>query len=115
MGVGHPAVVAVEEGEQVLRQITLVDGAERAHNAEVDRAVLAAWRDEDVARMHVGVEEAVAKRLSEKYLDSVVREFFAVDAGRVNLIDAANRNAVDPLHHHHIAPGVLPINFRHMD
>jgi len=38
----HALVVALEEGEEVLRQVVLVDVGERAHDAEIDRDVLAA-------------------------------------------------------------------------
>jgi len=40
------AVVAVEEGEEVLREVALVHLRERAHDAEVERHVLALVGDE---------------------------------------------------------------------
>ena len=45
--------------------------------------------DEDVARMHVGVEEAVAEHLREEDLDAGARQALDVDAG----LDAACRPA----------------------
>ena len=84
-------VVAAEEREEVLREIALVALRQRAHDAEVDRDVLAVVgavdRDEDVARVHVGVEIAVAEHLREEHLDAGAREPLQVDAG----LDAAGR------------------------
>ena len=79
---GHPAglhvqlrdapVVAVEHREEILRQIVLVARIERADDAEVDRRVARLLRivdqHEDVAGMHVGVEEVVAEHLREEDL-----------------------------------------------
>ena len=73
-------VVAVEEGEEVLRQVVLVDLGERAHDAEVERDVAAVVGDQDVARVHVGVEEAVAEHLGEEDLHAGARERRNVDA-----------------------------------
>ena len=74
------AVVAAEEGEEVLREVVLVDLGERAHDAEVERDVASVVGDEDVARVHVGVEEAVAEHLREEDLDAGARERRDVDA-----------------------------------
>src|SRR5690606_21583219 len=69
MELGDPLVVASEEGEEVLGKVVLVELRERADDAEVQRdvavEVLAVDADQDVARMHVGVEEAVAEHLGE--------------------------------------------------
>ena len=70
-------VVALEKGEEVLRQIVFVAVGERADNAEIERNIFAVvyfvGGDEDIARMHVGVEKAVAKNLSEKDFDTRAR------------------------------------------
>ena len=80
----HAVVVAAEEREEVLREIALVALRQRAHDAEVERDVLAVvgavGRDEDVARVHVGVEEAVAEHLREEDLDAGARQPLQVDA-----------------------------------
>ena len=82
------AVVAPKERQEILREIALVLLGQRAHDAEVQRDVLAAVRrvdgDENVARVHVGVKEAVAKHLGEKDLDAGARQPLDVDA----LLDA---------------------------
>lgn len=41
MQLGHTLIIAMEEGEEVLRQITLVGLAEGTDNAEIHRHVLA--------------------------------------------------------------------------
>jgi hypothetical protein len=56
--------------------------AERAHDAEIHGPVLAVLRNEDIARVHVGMEKAVAERLREEDLHAVVRQQANVDAAR---------------------------------
>src|SRR6266705_210836 len=70
----HAPVVALEKSEEILREVLLVDLGERAHDAEVERDVAAFGRDQDVSRVHVGVEEAVAEHLGEENLDSGASE-----------------------------------------
>ncbi len=69
---GDALVVAAEEGEEVLRQVILVGVGQRADDAEIERDVAAEspGGDEDVARVHVGVEEAVAEHLGEEDFDA---------------------------------------------
>ena len=85
----HALVIALEEGEKILRQVVLVDVGERAHDAEIDGDVLAArvgvGGDEDIARMHVGVEKAVAEHLGEEDLHPGAGEARDVHAGRAQL------------------------------
>jgi len=64
----HAPVVAAEEGEEVLRQVVLVDCGEPAHDPEVERDVAPLRVHQDIARVHVGVEEAVAEHLGEEDL-----------------------------------------------
>ena len=59
--------------------------------------------DEDVARVHVGVEEAVAEHLREEDLDAGARQPLDVDAGLAQAVDLADRDAVHALHDHHVA------------
>jgi hypothetical protein len=74
-----------EEGDEVLRQVFLVVLGQRADDAEVQRDVAAeglrVQADLDVARVHVGVEEAVAEDLGEEDRDAVARQLGDVDAG----------------------------------
>jgi hypothetical protein len=52
----------LEEREQVLGEVALIFLGERADDAEVDGDVAPGRLDEDVAGVHVGVEEVVAER-----------------------------------------------------
>ncbi len=114
---GHPLVVAAEEGEEVLRQVVLVVVRQRADDAEVQRdpaaEVLAAVADVDVAGVHVGVEEAVAQRLREEDLDGARRQLLDVDAGLAQPRHLAHRDAVHALHHDDVAAAVVPVHLGH--
>ena len=72
------AVVAVEEREEVLGEVVLVARLERADDAEIDGRVARVLRvvdlHEDVAGVHVGVEEIVPEHLREEDLDAVLGE-----------------------------------------
>jgi hypothetical protein len=102
---GHALVVAPEEGHEVLRQVVLVVVGQRADDAEVQRDVAAEGgrveADLDVARVHVGVEEAVAEDLGEEDRHAVARQLLEVDAGLAQAVDLADGHAVHALHHDH--------------
>ena len=114
---GHPAVVALEEGEEVLRQVFLVARIERADDAEVQRDVALEGRrrqrHHDVARVHVGVEEAVAEHLGEEDGHAVARQPGDVDAGLAQPLDLADRHAEHALHHQHLGRAEVPDHLRH--
>jgi hypothetical protein len=93
-------VVAAEEGEEVLRQVVLVDVGERADDAEIERDVAALRGDQDVARMHVGMEEAVAEDLGEEDLDAHPRESFFRSTPSARSASICDRQAVHALHDH---------------
>ncbi len=114
---GHPAVVAPEEGEEVLRQVVLVELGQRADDAEVERDVAvevgAFTTDQDVARMHVGMKEAMAEHLREEDLDAFARQLLQVDAGLAHLVHASDRNAVHALHRQHVHGAGTPVHLGH--
>src|SRR5262249_21533748 len=93
MGLRYPPVIAPEASEEVLRQIVLVDLGKRAHDAEVECDIAALLVDQDVARMHVGVEKTVAKHLLEKNLHAVAGEPRDIDALRPQRIDLTDLRA----------------------
>ena len=78
-------VVAIEHRQEILGQVVLIAGIERADDAEVDRGVARPARivdqHEDVARVHVGVEEIVAEHLGEEDAHAVLGELADVGAG----------------------------------
>ena len=114
---GHALVVAPEEGEEVLRQVVLVELGQRADDAEVERDVAAEGcrldADLDVARVHVGVEEAVAEHLREEDRHAVARQLLDVDAGLAQALDLADRHAVHALHHDHVVLAQVPDHLGH--
>ena len=115
VGLGDAAIVAAEEREEVLREVVLVEIAQRADDAEVERDVAAVRTDQDVARVHVGVEEAVAEHLREEDLDAGARDVLDARALGADRVDLADGNAVHALHHHHLGGAPVPVHLRHRE
>src|SRR5690606_3892675 len=69
----------------------------------------------NVARMHVGVEEAVSEDLGEKDLHATLGQFFHVCALGLERLHIGNGGAVDALHDQHFGAGVVPVDFRNID
>ncbi|MNV06328.1 hypothetical protein D3C71_967010 [compost metagenome] len=118
MQLRHATVIALEEGEQVARQVILVFRGQAADDAAVDRNVLRAPRihgaDEDVAGVHVGVEEAVAEHLGEENLHATLGEHFHVGALVGQGCQIGDLDTVDALHHQYFRPAPVPIDLRHV-
>ncbi len=118
MQLGDAVVVAVEEREEVLGEVALVLRAQRADDAEVDGGVFRVLRvvdqHEDIARVHVGMEEVVAKHLREKNLHAVFRELLDVGPGGAQRLHVADRRAEDALLHQHLGPAVVPVDLGHV-
>jgi len=51
----------------------------------------------------------------KKNLDAVLGQLRNVRAARPQLLDAADDDAVDALHHHDVLPAVIPVNLRHVE
>ena len=113
------AVVALEEGDQVARQVVLVLVGEAADDAAVDGDVLRApgraGADEDVAGVHVGMEEAVAKHLGEENFHATFGQQFHVGALVGQGRQVSHRDAVDALHHQHLMAAQVPVHLRHVE
>ena len=116
---GDLAVAALEDREQVAREVVLVEIAEAAHDRAVDADVARARRigdlHEDVPGVHVGVEEAVAEHLREEDLHAALGELLEVDARGIQRRDIGYRDAVDALHHEHVASRVVPVHLGHVE
>ena len=114
-----PAVVALEEGEEIPGEIELVARVERADDAEIDGRVARIRRvadvHEDVAGMHVGVEEVVAEHLGEEDLSRRSRRAcgMSVPSSRSRATSEI-WHAVNALHHHDVAPAEVPVHLRHV-
>src|SRR6188474_1205437 len=106
------AVVALEEGEEIAGEVKLVTRVERADDTEVDGGVARVLRvadvDEDVAGMHVGVEEIVPEHLREEDLDAVLGELRDVRAQLAQARDFRDLDAADALHDHDVLPAQVP-------
>ena len=69
--------------------------------------------DEDVARVHVGVEERVVEHLREEQRHAVARQLLDVEARFLQALDLADRNAVHALHHQHVVGAVVEVHLGH--
>ena len=68
MHFGHALVIARNEAAQSLGQEPPHARVQPPHDAEIDRAQSPLGIDEQVSRVHVGVEETVAQRLCQERL-----------------------------------------------
>ena len=107
-------IVAPEEGEKILCEVVLVGLRKRAHDAEIERDVLAVIRriggHEDVARMHIGVKETVAEHLCEEDLHAGAGEPRNIDVLLSESIHLADRRACHPLHDHDLGARPIPVH-----
>ena len=107
-------VVAVEKREEIFGEVALVFGTQRADDAEIDGRVLGPFgivvQDENIAGVHVGVEEVVPEYLREKDLDAVFGEHLDVGAIRAQRIHVADRRAEDAFLHQHFGAAVIPVD-----
>ena len=115
MHLGHAAVVAGDEAEQDLRQEAPLLQAEPAHDAAIDGDEPALAVDEQVPRMHVGMEEAVADRMLQEGLDDIAGETGKIVAGRSQALDIGEAHALDPFVDQHLARRELPVRLRHAE
>ena len=115
---GNLTVIAVEESNEVFCEITLIVFVQRADDTAVDTDILRVMRmivaNENITRMHIRMEKAVAKHLGKEDLHPTLRKQLHVGALGFQRSDVGNRNTVDPLHHHHAFATVIGIDFRHV-
>ena len=112
------AVVAIEHRQEILGEVVLVARIERADDAEIHRGVLRLRRivdeHEDVARVHVGVEEVVPEHLREEDLHAVLRQLADVGAGFAQARHVGDLHAADALHDHDAGPAEIPVHRGHI-
>ncbi len=110
------AIVAVEEGHEIFRQIMLIARLQGADDAEIHGGIARISRiidlHEDIAGVHVGMKEIMAEHLREKDLDAVLGQLGDVRAARPQLLDTADDDAVNALHDHDVLAAVVPVNLR---
>ena len=71
--------------------------------------------DEQIARMHVGVEEAVAQRMAQEGLDHRARQVLEIEALGLERGAVVQRRAVDPFQRQHVLGGAVPVDRRHAE
>ena len=77
------------------------------------RLAVGAALHQDVARVRIGVEEAVAEDLLAVGLGQQLRHLVGVESGCAQARHVRDLDAVDELHHEHAARGQLPVDARH--
>ena len=112
MELGHLAVVAGDEAVDDVGEEAPLLARDPAHDAEIDGDDVAGLGiGEEIARMHVGMEVAVADRVPEEVLQEVPRQLLAVEAGRIERGVLADRDAVHPVRRQHGFGGLVPDDF----
>jgi hypothetical protein len=106
-------IVAGDEAEQDFGEETPFLRPEPSHDAEVDRDQFAVGVNEQIAGMHVGVEESVAQRVAQEALDHVAAERRQIEALGFERGAVVERRAVDPFQRQHLARGAVPVHRRH--
>ena len=102
--------VLVDGVDQQPREAAHVGGRERAGDAEVDDPQPAVLHHEQVGRMRVGVEGAVAEHHLQPYLRHQVRQPAALGRIQRRKIGVAERGALDPLQRQHPLAGERPVD-----
>ena len=110
---GDTVVVAVEESQKVNRQITLVVIRQAADDAEIQRDIAVVGRHQNIARMHIGMEEAVAEHLREKSFHAVFRQLVQILPLRPQGGNIGNRRAVHPFDGQHVVAAIIVKHLRH--
>ena len=113
MHLGSAVIVAGDEAVEDFGKKAPLLRPEPPHDAEVDRDQLAAIVHEQVARMHVGVEEAVAQRVAQKSLNHRAGEVLEIEALGFELCTVGERHRFDPFEREHVARDALPVERRH--
>ena len=87
------------------------------HNAAVDGDVLRVFWvvavNKDIARVHIRMEEVVAKYLGKEKLNAALSELFQVGAPGNQGVQIGNRDAANTLLHHDMTTGKGPVDRRY--
>ena len=112
MQLGHPFVVAPEEGREILCQILFIRPGQGANDAKVQRDIAAKRgrrnADLNVARVHVGVKETVTKHLREENGDAVPGQLRNIHPRCPQAIHLTDGNPVHALHHNDFSRAIVP-------
>ncbi len=115
----NPTIITLEEGKQVTGQIILIFRRQAADDAAVDGNVFRAPRvdraDENIAGVHVGVEETVAKYLGEEDFHTALGQQFHVGTLVGQPGHIGDLQAVDTLHDQHFGAAPVPVDLWHVE
>ena len=115
MHFGGAVIVARDEAVEDLGEEAPLLRRQPAHDAEVDRRDAALCIHEQISRMHVGVEEAIAQRVAQEGLHQRAPERRQIEPARFQRGAIGERRAVDPFEREHAARGALPVDRRHAE
>ena len=110
MDLGDTLIVAGDEPVEDLREPDARAAVDPAHDAEVDRGDPVAGQCEQVALVHVGVEEPIGDRLAQERADERVGKAGKVVAGRDERRAVGQLDAVDPLNRHDLVGRARPVD-----
>ena len=108
-------VVAADEAVEDFGEIAPLRLAEPPHDAEIDGDDVAGRIDEEIALVHVGVEEAVAQRLAQERLHQPPGDERQVVAGGLQRLRVGELDALDPVEGQHVARRQVPFHRRHAE
>ena len=103
-------VIALDEAVENFGEEAPLLFAEPPGNAKIDGDDIARRIDEEIARMHVGMEEAVAQCVAQEGLDQQRADGRKIVASGGEALKIVHLDAVDPFHRQHIAARALPID-----
>ena len=115
MDLRHAHVVAGNETIEDLGKEPALLFAKASGNAHVHRDDHAGGIDEEIAGMHVGMEEAVTQRMAQEGLDQRVGQRIKVVPGGQKPVDIRHLDAVDPFHGDDITSGPFPVHGRNAE
>jgi hypothetical protein len=113
MHLGGAVIVAGNEAEQNLREEAPLLWPQTSHDAEVDGDQLAGIVDEQIAGMHVGVEEAVAQRVAQEGLDHRAGEALQIEPLGFEPGTVGERRRLDPFEREHVSRRAVPVHRGH--
>ena len=113
MPLGHPLVIAGDEAVDDIGKKPPFAPVEPPHDAEIDRHDVAGFGvGKQIARMHVGVEIAVADGVPKKTLQDLAGQLPAIETRRIEGCEIPDGNTIDPVRGEHGVCGMVPADRR---
>ena len=113
-GARHQVAVTAREADRKVREEVHVARRERSDHAEVDECDHVARQDEDVARVRIGVEKAVAQDHRQQRVGPVHGDLVCVEPGIAQGLRGVGRDAFHLLHHDQFLGAVFRVDGRDM-